>query len=192
MELLERGKAKQIRRLKLLLWAQVFVTGIVACVFIATLQEKNEKIYQLSEANSKHLYRIVELQDVLAVAFAYPVTFDTRFDALDVAATAYSATEEECDDTPWITANGTPSTVGRIATSPDLQMLGLRPGTTVAVAGMGLTRIDDSTSSQVGKGTAQARPLRRTIDVLMAHKQAAKLYGRQRVTVIWPVDTGRL
>jgi len=96
--------------------------------------------------------------------------------SLQVTATGYTARKEECDDNPETTANGTPSRVGVIAISRDLEKeIGLSLGQFVLIEGYGLFKIEDRMNSR----------WKRRIDILHGNLKAAQLFGTRKVEIIW-------
>lgn len=100
------------------------------------------------------------------VSFSTPVTV-----------TAYTARVQECDSTPWVTANMTPSRPGILAVSRDLEHeLGIKFGDTVWLEGLGFYVVADRMN---------ARWTRR-VDILHASLKAAKRFStRENVTMTW-------
>ncbi len=97
--------------------------------------------------------------------------------SVQVTVTAYSARVEECDATPWLTADGSLSTVGQLAVSRDLlSEVGLHYGQLVTVGDLGMFRISDTMNKRWS----------RRVDILMANKDAADRFGvRKDITLRW-------
>ncbi len=101
------------------------------------------------------------------------------FNTLAVTATAYTAREEECNSQPWITASGTPSRVGVIAVSRDMEKLGIRLGDLVIIKGMGLFRVEDRMNKRWSK----------RVDILHANLKAARKFAKRKVEIMWLDET---
>jgi 3D (Asp-Asp-Asp) domain-containing protein len=101
------------------------------------------------------------------------------FNTMSVTATAYTAREEECNSQPWITASGTPSRVGVIAVSRDMEKLGVRLGDLVIIKGMGLFRVEDRMNKRWSK----------RVDILHANLKAAKKFAKRKVEIMWLDET---
>jgi 3D (Asp-Asp-Asp) domain-containing protein len=90
--------------------------------------------------------------------------------------TAYTAREIECDSTPEVTADMTPSRIGLLAISRDLRSeLGIQFGQTVVLEGMGVFKVHDLMNKRY----------RRRVDILHANPKAAELFGKQKGVLIW-------
>jgi len=119
---------------------------------------------------------LARANDLLTSAFGHEVPVSFEMNHLDVTATAYTAREEECDSTPWVTADGTPSRVGVLAVSRDLlAKYGLRMGQRVIVEGFGLFEIRDKMNARYTK----------RIDLLHANLKAAKRFSPRSVRLTW-------
>lgn len=119
-----------------------------------------------------HLHRN---NDLLAEIFGHPVG-DRPVFSMTLTATGYSARKEECDSTPEVTASMTPSRVGVIAISRDLEAnVGLKMGQMVVIKGMGLFRVEDRMNKRW-----EGR-----IDILHGNPEAARLFGKREVEILW-------
>ena len=115
------------------------------------------------------------LSDILGREYRGEVVY-----SMEVTATAYTAREAECNDEPWITANGKPSRVGAIAISRDLETIGINLGDLVIIKGMGLFRVEDRMNKRFTK----------RIDILHAHLKAARMFGKQNLEIMWFGEKG--
>ena len=117
---------------------------------------------------------ISRLEDILS--YAIGEKYDGQgVKTMTVTATAYTARKEECNAQPWITASGTPSRVGVIAVSRDMEELGIGMGDVVIIKGMGLFRVEDRMNKRWEK----------RVDILHANLQAAKLFAKKKVEIMW-------
>ena len=141
-------------------------------------------IIEKSESPQTKLTQNVELQveldqrnKLLSKIFNRNMTtFSTA--SINVTATAYSACAVECNSEPYWTANHTPSRIGLLAISADLEHdLGLQLDQLVLLPKYGLFKIADRMSTHKHKNTANPIPIRRTVDILHASAHAAKLFG---------------
>lgn len=134
---------------------------------------------------------ITKQNELLSYAIGQQVNSGTTIYSRIVTLTAYSARKEECNNHPEITANHTPSRVGQVAVSPDLEALGLTVGTRIIITGLGtfdingVFPVDDRTSTHKRKNTRHPVPITNTIDILHANPAAAKLFGVHTARVIW-------
>ena len=117
---------------------------------------------------------IAALEDILSHAIGQEYR-GQPFSTMAVTATAYTAREEECNSEPWITASGTPSRVGVIAVSRDMEKLGIRLGDLVIIKGMGLFRVEDRMNKRWSK----------RIDILHANLKAARKFAKRKVEIMW-------
>lgn len=121
--------------------------------------------------------------------------FDTNMDnyseySLDVTLTAYSASVDECDATPEVTASGEPSRVGLVALSPDLyEDTTIKHGSSVLLFHdgecLGLFKVEDNTSSYKRKNTKKPIKIERTVDILHGNKEAAIRWGIRPGRLVW-------
>ncbi len=121
---------------------------------------------------------IAQLESVLSHALGQEYR-GQPFNTLAVTATAYTAREEECNSQPWITASGTPSRVGVIAVSRDMEKLGIRLGDLVIIKGMGLFRVEDRMNKRWSK----------RVDILHANLKAARKFAKRKVEIMWLDET---
>lgn len=87
--------------------------------------------------------------------------------------TAYSPTVDQCDDTPFITANNNRVRDGIVAVSPDLFSRGWVFGRKVYVVDYGVYEIDD----------LMAQRMQNTIDIFMFNRQHAVSFGKKQLRV---------
>ena len=85
---------------------------------------------------------------------------------LKVTVSAYTASVDECDCTPEVTASMTPSRIGLLAVSRDL-LKKLPFGTKVILGDYGVFTVADVMNKRYS----------RRVDILHANKKAAKLFG---------------
>lgn len=120
----------------------------------------------------------MELQQAMSLlqeCFGAPVEL-SQVRTLPVTLTAYSSTEDQTDDTPYITASNKPVRNGIIAVSHDLMTeWGLNFGQRVLIPGHGLYEVQDRMN----------RRWRKKVDIWQHDREAAKLFGRQRGVLIW-------
>jgi len=122
--------------------------------------------------------KIEQLKQIVSQALAQEY-IDQPLESMQVTATAYSARKEECNAQPWITASGTPSRVGVVAVSRDLEELGVQLGDFVIIKGMGLFRVEDRMNKRWKK----------RIDILHANVEAARIFSKRKVEIMWLRDT---
>ena len=128
---------------------------------------QEQQILALEDENSR-------LRGIIGDAFDVDYEAEAVF-SLVVTATAYTARAAECNSEPWVTSSGTPSRVGAIAISRNLEKLGIGLGDLVIIKGMGLFRVEDRMN---------ARWTNR-IDILHGNLEAAKLFGVTQVEIMW-------
>lgn len=135
-----------------------------------------EIVQELSEARR-------ELQmalNLLVECFGHPVDLN-QIKSSPVTITAYSSTPDQCDSTPHHTATGYPVRVGVLAVSRDLiEELGLSFGQRVLLPGYGLFEIRDLMHPR----------WKRKVDIWESDRESARLFGKQKGTLIW-VETKR-
>jgi len=122
--------------------------------------------------------KIDQLKQIVSQAMLQEYS-DQPLETLKVTATAYSARKEECNAQPWITASGTPSRVGVVAVSRDLEELGVQLGDFVIIKGMGLFRVEDRMNKR----------WRKRVDILHANVEAARRFAKRNVEIMWLRDT---
>jgi 3D (Asp-Asp-Asp) domain-containing protein len=119
-----------------------------------------------------------ELQQAMAIlqeCFGAPVDL-SQVRTLPVTLTAYSSTEDQCDDTPHITASNKPVRNGIIAVSHDLMTeWGLTFGQRVLIPGHGLFEVQDRMN----------RRWQKKVDIWHNDREAARLFGRQKGMLLW-------
>ena len=112
---------------------------------------------------------------ILETCFNTQVSLD-RLRSIPVILTAYTAADEECDDTPHHTASAKPVRHGIISISKDLvQEFGLKFGQRVLIRGHGIFAVEDRMNPR----------MRRRVDIWMDDRQAALLFGKQKGTLFW-------
>lgn len=120
----------------------------------------------------------LELQtalNLLVEFFGHPVDL-RRVKSTPVTITAYSSTPDQCDSTPHHTASGYPVRVGVLAVSRDLvEEMGLAFGQRVIIPGYGLFEVRDLMHPR----------WKRKVDIWESDREAARLFGKQRGTLIW-------
>jgi len=128
---------------------------------------------QLSEAEIHHDKTIVQLEkenkfqiNLLNNIFQDDIK-EENYKSIRVDISAYTASVDECDSTPYVTADGTLSTVGRVAVSRDLLKNGIAHGSRIYIPKQGVFIVADSLNSRFTK----------RIDIMMGNKKAAKLFG---------------
>lgn len=132
------------------------------------LNQMEEKIAEIKMKKDKK-------EELLKKIFGTSVKNKPIF-SLPVTATGYTARKEECDENPETTASGTPSRVGVIAISRDLENeIGLSLGQFVLIEGMGLFKIEDRMNKR----------WKRRIDILHGNLKAAQLFGTKKVEITW-------
>lgn len=112
---------------------------------------------------------------ILEVCFNTPISLD-RVRSVPITLTAYTSTVQECDDTPYFTASDQAVRPGIISVSNDLvKEMGLKFGQRVLIPGHGVFEVQDRMSPR----------LRRTVDIWMADRRVALLFGKQKGTLLW-------
>ena len=115
--------------------------------------------------------------EILQEAFGAPVELKS-IRTTKVTLTAYSSTRDQCDATPHITASNTSVRRGVVAVSQDLiEELGLHFGQRVLIPGHGIFEVQDKMNSR----------WRRRVDIWHGDKEAARLFGKKKGTLIWVV-----
>jgi 3D (Asp-Asp-Asp) domain-containing protein len=146
---------------------------------MALISDRNEVIAGRNETIANQLRTIDQLEGILSYAFDQEYS-GQAFKTMTVTATAYTAREEECNSEPWITASGTPSRVGVIAVSRDMEKLGIKLGDVIIIKGMGMFRVEDRMNKR----------WKNRVDILHANLQAAKLFAKRQVEIMWFDDAG--
>lgn len=130
---------------------------------------------QQLQADRDKAYRLIE--KVFRVGTIESLTYA----ATPVTVSAYTARAGECDSTPEVTADMTPSRIGLLAVSRDLRTeIGLQFGDVVLLADgsdvLGVFQIRDVMNKRY----------RRRVDILHGNVEAARLFGvRENVTLTW-------
>jgi 3D (Asp-Asp-Asp) domain-containing protein len=125
----------------------------------------------LTQANTE----LQQAMSLLQECFGAPVEL-SRVRTLPVTLTAYSSTEDQCDEDPHITASNKPVRNGIIAVSHDLMVeWGLTFGQRVLIPGHGLYEVQDRMN----------RRWQRKVDIWHNDREAARLFGRQKGVLIW-------
>lgn len=153
----------------------IISAGITIAHFTAF---SDQEIIQIQSAQNAELQAELQQRNrLLAKIFNQDMTnFNTA--SITITATAYSACAAECNSQPYWTANHTPSRIGLLAISADLEHeLGLQLDQLVLLPKYGLFKISDRMSTCKHKNTANPIPIRRTVDILHASAHAAKLFG---------------
>ena len=117
--------------------------------------------------------RILFLEHLAEKVFG--IVPDNMF-SIPVEVTAYTASPDETNGEPWLTADMTPSRIGLLAVSRDLlDDVGLTYGQLVILEGLGVFKVRDTMNKRFS----------RRVDILMAHKKAARLFGKHTTNLIW-------
>ncbi len=88
--------------------------------------------------------------------------------------TAYSPTERECDDTPFLAASGRRPKVGTVAVSRDLFYSGWVFGSRIYIEGLGIYRINDLMHPR----------WENRIDVFLESERLARRFGRREARAV--------
>jgi 3D (Asp-Asp-Asp) domain-containing protein len=172
-------KKKLIQLFMILFLLMAMVAGIDRNVFQrdAEAESKGAEFSQIPKADENSLLRkdLEQAMAILEVCFNTPVTLE-RVRSVPITLTAYTSTVEECDDTPYFTASDKPVRPGIISVSADLvREMGLKFGQRVLIPGHGIFEVQDRMNPR----------LRRTVDIWMADRKVALLFGRQKGTLFW-------
>lgn len=136
--------------------------------------KQSEELKNLQDVVSSQALAIDDLKYLLSEALGQEYS-GQPINSLVVTATAYTAREEECNSQPWVTASGTPSRVGAIAVSRDLEDRGVKLGDVVIIKGMGSFRVEDRMNKR----------WQNKIDILHANLEAAKIFAKRDVELMW-------
>jgi 3D (Asp-Asp-Asp) domain-containing protein len=129
----------------------------------------------VGEALSRATAELQQAMSLLQECFGGTVEL-SQVRTLPVTLTAYSSTEDQCDDTPHITASNKPVRNGIIAVSNDLmEEWGLTFGQRVLIPGHGLFEVQDRMN----------RRWQKKVDIWHNDREAARLFGRQQGVLIW-------
>ena len=108
----------------------------------------------------------------------YEITKSYSHERQEVSLTWYTSTVDQCDDTPWITADGTRVRSGIIAVSPD--MLGTFAfGDSVFVVNHGWFEIHD----------VMNRRWKNRIDIWVKYKSEIPVCGIEQTEIWWDFKT---
>ncbi len=172
-----------MRRLALHFFGLALACFTIVAIDISDVQSRQENV-SLSEhtaiVESRQLIIDQQQKDLdnleAILSYALGEQFSGQgYNTMTVTATAYTARKEECNAQPWLTASGTPSRVGVIAVSRDMEKLGIKMGDMIIIKGMGLFRVEDRMNKRWKK----------RIDILHANLQAAKLFAKKKVEIMW-------
>jgi len=145
----------------------LFLGGLLVIGFLVYTKEKAEPVpieVQTAELSKAHAL----IEEVFRVSIEDDFTSYT----IPVTVSAYTARVEECDATPEVTADMTPSRIGLLAVSRDLiQDMGLKFGDVVMLVdhgfSLGVFTIRDVMNSRY----------RNRVDILHSLPEAARLFG---------------
>lgn len=142
--------------------------------------ESLRKLRAATEQAADLQRRLDKAHDFIEETFNLDDVGDLTTWSTTVTVSAYSARVAECDLTPEVTADMTPSRIGLLAVSRDLlQWMGLKYGDVVMLEGIGVFNIHD---------TMHPRWTSR-VDILHASPEAARLFGiRKGVKLIRVID----
>jgi 3D (Asp-Asp-Asp) domain-containing protein len=117
------------------------------------------------------------MRNTLELVFNQPIERGMPTCTIPVTVTAYSAQDaKETNAEFWYTADMSPARVGIIAISRDLQNeVGLKMGQRVLLPNYGVFEIRDLMNKR----------FKRRVDVLMASRKAANLFGIKEEVLIW-------
>ena len=126
------------------------------------------------------LRRDLELAvSLLEKSFGLPVQLE-NVRTTPVTLTAYSSTPDQCDSSPHITASNKPVRRGIIAVSNDIMKeLGIGFGQRVLIPGHGVFQVQDKMNPR----------WRRRVDIWHDDREAARLFGKQKGTILWIADS---
>jgi 3D (Asp-Asp-Asp) domain-containing protein len=141
---------------------------------LQTIESQKQTIEAQKQTLDTQSQTIEHLEGVLSYAFGQNYS-GQPLSTMTVTATAYTAREEECDSQPWVTASGTPSRVGVIAVSRDIEQIGIQLGDLVIIKGMGLFRVEDRMN----------RRWENRVDILHANLKAARRFAKRTVEIMW-------
>ena len=139
-----------------------------------TIEDQKQTIDTHSQTIDTQNQTIEHHEGILSYALGQDYS-GQPFRTMTVHATAYTAREEECNSQPWVTASGTPSRVGVIAVSRDIEQIGIKLGDLVIIKGMGLFRVEDRMNKRWTN----------RIDILHANLKAARRFAKREVEIMW-------
>jgi 3D (Asp-Asp-Asp) domain-containing protein len=144
-----------------------------------TIEQLQQEVKLLKALLKQEQTKTTRACNLLSTAFRKPMD-DFTIQSVQVTVTAYSASVDETNSEPWITADRTPSRIGIVGVSHDLRDdLGIQIGDTVLLPDYGMFRVHDAMSTHKRKNTKNPIPITRTVDILHASKKAARLFGIQ-------------
>jgi len=146
--------------------------GIILALSVG--QTKDPDILVTPPTVQKVFIKDTKARDLLSKVFNRDMSH-FRTGTMKVTLTAYSAVPRETNSQPEITAYNVPSRIGLVAISRDLEAV-LSPGEVILLPNYGVFKVQDRMSTHKHKGT-NPTPIVRTVDILHATPQAAKLFG---------------
>jgi 3D (Asp-Asp-Asp) domain-containing protein len=179
-------REKNFQHLRSVLFiAALMGTLITAELFLGGKQIRVESdsqplvpVASLLQATSELQQATGELQqarEILGMCFGEAVDL-AKIRSEPITITAYSSTEDQCNEEPHITASNKPVRIGIIAVSFDImEELGLTFGQRVLIPGHGLFQIQDRMN----------RRWHRRVDIWHNDREAARLFGKQQGTMLW-------
>jgi len=155
-------------------WSWVILSSVVMamfCLYYLTISVALETDKNTAEAN-KAAQELSKAHALIEEVFRVSIEDDFTSYTIPVTVSAYTARVEECDATPEVTADMTPSRIGLLAVSRDLiQDMGLKFGDVVMLVdhgfSLGVFTIRDVMNSRY----------RNRVDILHSLPEAARLFG---------------
>jgi len=146
----------------------------------------HQKNTQLTSSFHEADFLATKNRKLLEIIFSHPMD-NYLVLSTPVTVSAYTASVDETNSEPHFTADMTPSRIGLVAISRDLEHeLGISLGQTIILPSLGVFRVHDRMSTHKRKNTASPVPITRSIDILHANKKAAKKFGvRQNETMLY-------
>ncbi len=139
----------------------------------AKLRITESKLNQVSSELTSSRNSDKAARELLSIIFQRDMT-DYTMASTHVTVTAYSATQNETDNSPELTANMTPSRIGLLAVSRDL-LLSLSYGQIVILDGYGVFKVSDTMNSRFTS----------RVDILHSSAKSARLFGKKSSTLRW-------
>jgi 3D (Asp-Asp-Asp) domain-containing protein len=177
----EKGASRFLRPVMAILFVGVFVFGFLFEGSRDHVESDSrnlipvESLQQASNELTKATYELNKAMEILEECFGGAVDLE-RVRSVPVTLTAYSSTEDQCNEEPHITASNRPVRIGIIAVSFDImEELGLTFGQRVLIPGHGLFQVQDRMN----------RRWHRRVDIWHNDREAAMLFGRQQGTMLW-------
>ena len=169
--------------MKKLLWA--LTVGAIVAAITAVVLWQHDSLKESQQELEQSMLRVQELRMELArtegamLALEHSLLSSREIIAAlrpgnTLVVTAYSATVDQCDDTPLITASNNQVREGICAVSRDLFHTGWQFGKRVFVEDYGVLVIDDLMGSRA----------ERQIDIFMPNRDQALEFGRQELEVV--------